>query len=84
MIYSSYLMKNIFFALTISLFIFFSSPVHADGGTTIEIVCTPVYGMANTCQEHITVDTGLENQIFYTLSTLSYLTGLGLFIKAKK
>ncbi len=76
-------MKKLLLILTISFFTFISQ-THADGGTTVEIVCTPIYGMANICEEHITVDTGLENSLFYSLSTLSYLTGLGLFIKTKK
>jgi len=75
-------MKKLLLILTISLFTFVSQ-AHADGNT-VEIVCTPVYGMANICEEHITVDTGMENSLFYSLSTLSYLTGLGLFIKTKK
>lgn len=75
-------MKKLLLILTIGFFILVPK-VCADG-TTVEIVCTPVYGMANICEEHITVDTGLENSLFYSLSTLSYLTGLGLFIKAKK
>jgi len=75
-------MKKLFFSLVVSLFFLLATKAYADT-TTIEIVCTPVYGMANICQEHITVDTGLENHLFYSLSSLSYLTGLGLFIKAK-
>jgi len=76
-------MKRLLLILTIAFFLLVPQ-AHADGNTTIEIICTPVYGMANVCEEHITVDTGLENSIFYSLSTLSYITGLGLFIKTKK
>ena len=76
-------MKKLFLTLTIGLFLFIPK-AYADGNTTVEIVCTPVYGMANICEEHITVDTGLENSLFYSLSVLSYISGLGLFIKAKK
>jgi len=76
-------MKKLLLTLTIGLFLFIPK-AHADGNTTIKIVCTPIYGMANICEEHITVDTGLENSLFYSFSALSYITGLGLFIKAKK
>lgn len=75
-------MKKLLLTLTIGFFIFVPK-AHADG-STVKIICTPVYGMANICEEHITVDTGLESSLFYSLSTFSYLTGLGLFIKAKK
>lgn len=53
----------------------------ASGGET---VCTPVYGMANSCAEHTVVDTGLETGAFYNLAVLSYFGGLAAFIKAKK
>lgn len=51
--------------------------------TTKTIVCTPVYGMANTCTEHIVVDTGAEDAIFFNFAGLSYIAGLAAFIKAK-
>ena len=47
-------------------------------------VCTPVYGAANTCVEHEVVDTAGENVLFLNLAGLSYLAGLGAFIKAKR
>lgn len=47
-------------------------------------VCTPVYGSANTCTEHVTVDTGIEQSIFFNLAGVAYLSGLISFIKAKK
>jgi len=47
-------------------------------------VCTPVYGMANSCAEHVVVDTALDTTIFYNLAGLSYFAGLAAFIKAKK
>ncbi len=50
----------------------------------ITTVCTPVYGMANTCAEHAVVDTALDTSIFYNLAGLSYFTGLASFIRAKK
>jgi hypothetical protein len=53
----------------------------ADGG---EVVCTPVYGMANTCAEHAVVDTGLETSTFLNASALSYILGLAAFIRAKR
>lgn len=47
-------------------------------------ICTPVYGSANTCTEHVVVDTGIEQSIFFNLAGIAYLTGLVSFIKAKK
>ncbi len=52
--------------------------------TTKTIVCTPVYGQANSCTEHIVVDTGAENAIFFNFAGLAYLAGLASFIKAKR
>lgn len=52
--------------------------------TSTTIVCTPVYGMANSCAEHTVVDTGLETSAFYNLAALSYVGGLAAFIKAKR
>lgn len=49
-----------------------------------ETVCTPVYGMANTCAEHTVVDTGLATGAFYNLAALSYFGGLAAFIRAKR
>lgn len=46
-------------------------------------VCTPVYGMAATCTEHIVVDTGAADSIFFNLAGLSYIGGLVAFVKAK-
>jgi len=46
-------------------------------------VCTPVYGMANTCTEHVVVDTGASDSILFNLAGLSYLGGLVAFVKAK-
>jgi hypothetical protein len=51
--------------------------------TTKTIVCTPVYGQANTCTEHIVVDTGAQDSIFFNFAGLSYLAGLAAFIKSK-
>ncbi len=51
---------------------------------TKSMVCTPVYGAANTCVEHEVVDTAGEDILFFNLAGLSYLAGLGAFIKAKK
>ena len=47
-------------------------------------VCTPVYGMANSCAEHVVVDTALDTSVFYNLAGLSYFAVLAAFIKAKK
>ena len=60
-----------------------SSQVKLAQATTTT-VCTPVYGMANTCAEHAVVDTALDTSIFYNLAGLSYFTGLAAFIRAKK
>ncbi|KKU46105.1 MAG: hypothetical protein UX62_C0019G0003 [Microgenomates group bacterium GW2011_GWA2_46_7] len=46
-------------------------------------VCTPVYGQANTCTEHIVVDTGAQDSIFFNFAGLTYLAGLAAFIKSK-
>ena len=50
---------------------------------TKTIVCTPVYGQANTCTEHVVVDTGAADAIFFNFAGLSYFAGLAAFIKAK-
>ncbi len=47
-------------------------------------VCTPVYGMANSCAEHVVVDTGLDSGIFMNLAGVSYVGGLVAFVKAKR
>ena len=46
-------------------------------------VCTPVYGSADTCTEHIVVDTGAESAMFFNFAGLAYLGGLLSFVKAK-
>lgn len=46
-------------------------------------VCTPVYGSADTCTEHVVVDTGADNAIFFNFAGLAYLGGLLSFVKAK-
>jgi len=52
--------------------------------TTTTRICTPVYGMADTCTEHIVVDTGAESAVAYGFSAFSYLAGLVAFVKSKK
>lgn len=52
--------------------------------TTKKLVCTPVYGSANSCVEHIVVDTGAADSIFFNLAGVSYLAGLASFIFAKR
>jgi hypothetical protein len=52
--------------------------------TTTTTICTPVYGMADTCTEHVVVDTGAESSIAYSLSAFSYLAGLVAFVKSKR
>lgn len=51
--------------------------------TTKTTVCTPVYGSAETCTEHIVVDTGAESAMFFNFAGLAYLGGLASFVKAK-
>lgn len=51
--------------------------------TTKTIICTPVYGSADTCTEHIVVDTGAESAMFFNFAGLAYLGGLVSFVKAK-
>jgi hypothetical protein len=52
--------------------------------TTVKTTtCTSVYGSAETCTEHITVDTGVENAFFFNLAGLAYIGGLASFVKAK-
>lgn len=46
-------------------------------------VCTPVYGSADTCTEHVVVDTGAESAMFFNFAGLAYLGGLLSFVKAK-
>ncbi|MBU1199968.1 hypothetical protein KJ953_00360 [Patescibacteria group bacterium] len=50
----------------------------------VATICTPVYGMADTCTEHIVVDTGAESAVAYSLSGITYLAGLLAFVKSKK
>jgi len=52
--------------------------------TTKTVICTPVYGQANTCTEHIVVDTGAQDSIFFNFAGLSYLAGLASFVFAKR
>jgi hypothetical protein len=51
--------------------------------TTKTTICTPVYGSADTCTEHIVVDTGADDAIFFNFAGLAYLGGLVSFVKAK-
>ena len=46
-------------------------------------ICTPVYGSADTCTEHVVVDTGVEDALFFNFAGLAYLGGLASFVKAK-
>ena len=46
-------------------------------------ICTPVYGSADTCTEHIVVDTGAESAMFFNFAGLAYIGGLLSFVKAK-
>jgi hypothetical protein len=46
-------------------------------------ICTPVYGSADTCTEHVVVDTGADSAIFFNFAGLAYLGGLLSFVKAK-
>lgn len=74
------------------------TPITTKGGTVVakndkltatvtsnnETICTPVYGMANSCAEHSVVDTALDTSVFYNLAGMSYLFGLAAFIKSKR
>lgn len=51
--------------------------------TTKTTVCTPVYGSADTCAEHVVVDTGADDALFFNFAGLAYLGGLVSFVKAK-
>ena len=51
--------------------------------TERRVVCTPVYGAANTCVEHEVVDTAGGDILFLNLAGLSYIAGLGAFVKSK-
>jgi len=46
-------------------------------------ICTPVYGSADTCTEHVVVDTGAESSMFFNFAGLAYIGGLLSFVKAK-
>lgn len=59
-------------------------PGRSSNFALAKTVCTPVYGMANTCAEHAVVDTALDTSIFYNLAGLSYFAGLAAFIKSKR
>ena len=64
-----------------------SSTITKDSSLTTTITtrtCTPVYGMADTCEEHTVVDTGAESNLAYGLSAFTYLAGLMAFVKSKK
>lgn len=77
-------MSKITANLILSLIFFLFSAtgtIRADGST--EVVCTPIYGMADTCVEHQVVETAGESNLLYTLSGVSYFAGLISFIKAK-
>jgi hypothetical protein len=71
---------NLIFSLIFFLSVA-SSVILADG--SIEYVCTPIYGMADSCVEHQVVETAGESNFLYTLSGMSYFAGLISFIKAK-
>ena len=74
-------MKKLSLALLATSYFLLATSVSADGG---EVVCTPVYGMANTCAEHAVVDTGLDTSSLLNASAISYILGLAAFIKAKR
>lgn len=59
-------------------------PGRSSNFALAKTVCTPVYGMANTCAEHAVVDTALDTSIFYNLAGMSYIFGLAAFIKSKR
>ena len=77
-------LSSSFLAVTISSYLLLFVTVRAANADSNEIVCTPVYGMANTCAEHAVVDTALDTSIFYNLASMSYVLGLAAFIKSKR
>jgi len=60
-----------------------ASTVASTTVTTKSTICTPVYGSADTCTEHVVVDTGADNAIFFNFAGLAYIGGLVSFVKAK-
>lgn len=82
MLYFPHLMKKLSLALlATSYFLLATKVVIADGN---EVICTPIYGMANTCAEHAVVDTGLDTGSLLNASAISYVLGLAAFIKSKR
>jgi len=57
--------------------------VAASTIVTKTTICTPVYGSADTCTEHVTVDTGADSAAFFNFAGIAYLGGLLSFVKAK-
>lgn len=57
--------------------------VTASTTVTKTTICTPVYGSADTCTEHVTVDTGADSAAFFNFAGIAYLGGLLSFVKAK-
>lgn len=79
------MIKKLSLLLSILAFLLSAKAIYADGSKTkTYFVCTPVYGMANSCAEHTIVDTGLDSSLFLNFAGLSYLGGLGAFLKAKR
>lgn len=74
-------MKKLSILLFAISYLLLASSANASGGET---VCTPVYGMANSCAEHVVVDTGLDTGSLLNASALTYVLGLAAFIKAKR
>lgn len=62
-----------------------SNKVAQSQTTTITktTICTPVYGSADSCTEHVVVDTGAEDALFFNFAGLAYIGGLLSFVKAK-
>lgn len=58
-------------------------PITASTTVTKTTICTPVYGSADTCTEHVTVDTGADTAAFFNFAGIAYLGGLLSFVKAK-
>ncbi len=57
--------------------------ITASKTVTKTTICTPVYGSADTCTEHVTVDTGADSAALFNLAGIAYLGGLLSFVKAK-
>jgi hypothetical protein len=71
--------KLVIAILVVSMWVVASRGVRADGNEN----CVPVYGGGTSCQ-HVPVDTGFEDDIFYYFAAALYMGGLVAFLAARK